>query len=113
MSSVVSPAVVCCRLMSFGVDKRCAYWPSLNSKIRLIPSDRREASGFEGFSVHCRALRRKTLFQVLEILINTSSIAPNRPLISTEELAATLALRPHSIRKPYFQTAPYFSLPRV
>ncbi|MFM0626267.1 DNA-binding protein [Paraburkholderia xenovorans] len=31
-------------------------------------------------------------------------------LISTEELAARLALRPHSIRKRYCQTGAYFCL---
>lgn len=34
--------------------------------------------------------------------------AQNRPLLSTEELAAQLALRPQSIRKRFCQTGAYF-----
>lgn len=34
----------------------------------------------------------------------------NRPLISTDELAALLALRPQSIRKRYCLTGAYFSV---
>ncbi|MFL9932711.1 DNA-binding protein [Paraburkholderia sp. RL18-103-BIB-C] len=41
---------------------------------------------------------------------NTLPGAPQRRLISTEELAASLALRPHSIRKRYCQTGAYFCL---
>ncbi|SAL51377.1 DNA-binding protein [Caballeronia concitans] len=40
----------------------------------------------------------------------TMSSEPQRKLISTEELAASLALRPHSIRKRYYQTGAYFCL---
>lgn len=34
----------------------------------------------------------------------------NRPMISTQDLAVLLALRPQSIRKRYCQTGAYFSL---
>jgi hypothetical protein len=40
---------------------------------------------------------------------NASSLYPPQ-FISTEELAARLALRPHSIRKRYCQTGAYFCL---
>lgn len=38
------------------------------------------------------------------------AIAKNRPLLSTEELATLLTLRPQSIRKRYCQTGAYFCL---
>ncbi|QSN60451.1 DNA-binding protein [Caballeronia sp. M1242] len=38
------------------------------------------------------------------------AIATNRSLLSTEELAAQLTLRPQSIRKRYCQTGAYFCL---
>jgi hypothetical protein len=38
------------------------------------------------------------------------AIAKNRPLLSTEELAAQLTLRPQSIRKRYCKTGAYFCL---
>jgi hypothetical protein len=41
---------------------------------------------------------------------STLPSAPQRRLISTEELAESLALRPHSIRKRYYQTGAYFCL---
>ena len=41
---------------------------------------------------------------------NLAAITTNRPLLSTEELAATLTLRPQSIRKRYCQTGAYFCL---
>jgi len=37
-----------------------------------------------------------------------AAITQNRPLLSTEELAALLTLRPQSIRKRYCQTGAYF-----
>jgi hypothetical protein len=39
---------------------------------------------------------------------NLAAILNNRPLISTEEFAAQLTLRPQSIRKRYCQTGAYF-----
>ncbi|SAL33426.1 hypothetical protein AWB71_01817 [Caballeronia peredens] len=39
-----------------------------------------------------------------------AAIAKNRPLLSTDELAAQLTLRPQSIRKRYCQTGAYFCL---
>ena len=39
---------------------------------------------------------------------NLAAILKNRPLLSTEELAALLTLRPQSIRKRYCQTGAYF-----
>ena len=41
---------------------------------------------------------------------STLPSAPQRRLISTEELAAILALRAPSIRKRYYQTGAYFCL---
>jgi hypothetical protein len=39
-----------------------------------------------------------------------AAIATGRQLLSTEELAAQLTLRPQSIRKRYCQTGSYFCL---
>ncbi|WP_321789805.1 DNA-binding protein [Paraburkholderia sp. J94] len=39
-----------------------------------------------------------------------AAITKNRPLLSTEELATLLTLRPQSIRKRYCQTGSYFCL---
>jgi hypothetical protein len=39
-----------------------------------------------------------------------AAIIKNRPLISTDELAALLSIRPQSIRKRLCQTGGYFSL---
>lgn len=39
-----------------------------------------------------------------------AAIAKNRPLLSTEELAASLTLQPQSIRKRYCQTGAYFCI---
>jgi hypothetical protein len=39
-----------------------------------------------------------------------AAIATNRPLLSTDELAALLTLRPQSIRKRYSQTGSYFGV---
>lgn len=39
-----------------------------------------------------------------------AAITKNRPLLTTEELAALLTLRPQSIRKRYCQTGAYFSV---
>jgi hypothetical protein len=39
-----------------------------------------------------------------------AGITNNRPLLSTDELAALLVLRPQSIRKRYCQTGAYFGL---
>jgi hypothetical protein len=39
-----------------------------------------------------------------------AAISRNRPLLTTEELAAQLTLRPQSIRKRYCQTGAYFCL---
>ncbi|MDP9645464.1 DNA-binding protein [Paraburkholderia caledonica] len=39
-----------------------------------------------------------------------TAIITDRPLLSTEDLAAQLSLRPQSIRKRYCQTGAYFGL---
>jgi hypothetical protein len=39
-----------------------------------------------------------------------AAITNNRPLLSTEELAVLLTLRPQSIRKRYCQTGAYFNV---
>jgi hypothetical protein len=39
-----------------------------------------------------------------------TAIAKNRPLLSTEELATQLTLRPQSIRKRYCETGAYYCL---
>lgn len=39
-----------------------------------------------------------------------AAIAKSRPLLSTEEFAAQLTLRPQSIRKRYCQTGAYFGV---
>lgn len=41
---------------------------------------------------------------------NQFAAISKRPLLSTEELAAQLTLRPQSIRKRYCQTGAYFCL---
>jgi hypothetical protein len=41
---------------------------------------------------------------------NKGTITYDRPLLTTEELAAQLSLRPQSIRKRYCQTGGYYQL---
>lgn len=43
-------------------------------------------------------------------MTSLAAISKNRPLLSTEELAAQLTLRPQTIRKRYCQTGAYFSV---